>query len=793
MSTRFAKHNRVVNVHGSYSPTSSPRLDLGGPLLGPLLPIPEASVPNVKKLHHHSRSSSSYSWDRNGDDPQATNYFSSNNSTEPFHHSNSHGHSHSSQYALQQREHEYLLNEHRALTQKHALAQREVISARNHQARLENQIYELDQSLANARKETQRSQRAKREQERQFEQNSSAFERERAMWQEREAELARSLKFATRPLITQPAKDRAYDDKESLPPQIQQQIAENNAAQARALRSQEKLVAELQQQVYTLGQDLLERQRSFSLQDSTLKAELQQAQELHRVLMEENEGYQMLLHEKTMNGEFMQTSIMKSTSYNDDLSAVGLSGSQANGSINLADELGKAFERSPSSPSNSSTLLSTDPPATIESLMEDNRKWKESNNALNLYISKILARIMENPHLQAILAADYSPRRTDTLTSGSSSTPAATGTISTSSSAAGADWNTDLSQANASDPERDSSPSNKKPEVGRARSRSLFGGSFSIRSRPTPSQPVPSHSPFPPPARSSASSNRSRSSSDEDQAGGGKSTLESFQEGHAVENDSPQQVAVESTMDFHNPMYEQLTTFDQPYTRKQLQRHATLGAYDRHQRRQTIGTSPSGGGSSFGGHDRNTSHGRYASDTHSSQGPDNRRSMVTKGKPHSQPHTGLWSTPESTPQSLSLSYSSSSSSSSPSIPPAVAEEVSSPTEAQDQRPVLQDKAGSLSPSLSISTAVSSSTGGVTSTPSTPVYATTTEAGGAWKKIMRRMSMLGGSANGTTTASVAGTMATSVAVPPLSEPAPSDLIAELDACEITSRATEVSVP
>lgn len=60
-----------------------------------------------------------------------------------------------------------------------------------------------------------------------------------------------------------------------------------------------------------MNQDLIERQRNFTLKECELQAQIAQAQELNRGLMEENESYQMLLHEKSMNGEFMQTSIMK--------------------------------------------------------------------------------------------------------------------------------------------------------------------------------------------------------------------------------------------------------------------------------------------------------------------------------------------------------------------------------------------------------------------------------------------------------------------------------------------------
>jgi len=105
-----------------------------------------------------------------------------------------------------------LLNENLALVQKNALAQQEVISVRNIQARLENQIFELDQDLAEARKESQRLLRAKKDFDRHQEQSSAAFEREQSLWAEREAELLRSLKFATRPLVVQaPAKGTEMD------------------------------------------------------------------------------------------------------------------------------------------------------------------------------------------------------------------------------------------------------------------------------------------------------------------------------------------------------------------------------------------------------------------------------------------------------------------------------------------------------------------------------------------------------------------------------------------------------
>ncbi|KAF9282786.1 hypothetical protein BGZ68_005744 [Mortierella alpina] len=460
------------------------------------------------------------------------------------------------------------------------------------------------------------------------------------------------------------------------------------------MRANEKLVKELRDQILHMNQDLHERQQSFLLQRSELQSEIAQARELNKNLMEENESFQMLLHEKSMNGEFMQTDIMKNTGYDDDLTGTPL-GARSSGSINLADELGKAFERSPVSSADRS----------IESLREELKTLKESNTALGLYISKILSRIMENPHLQAILAADYSPRRQFVPES-----PAAVITQVNRSNGG--------VSGNNSGSEVDSKRDVKKPEMGRARSRSLFSGGsvFSLRSKPSQ----------PPPAPSSRSSNRS--SSEDDAASGTSTGLTSFQEGHVVE-DSPRtshsssDFAIVANDHYHSgpTEYEHLTTFDQPYTRKQLQRHASMGAHERPQRRQTVGglgtlQAMSGG------------HGRVGSESSALQSTPSRRSMMAKTKNNL---TVLAPMPES-----SNSISSLAETEAPAIPEGRASESESHLESSMRSPTL-----SISTSeVSATSGSSSSTTVVEGTPTTPVVV----EGGVWRKAIRRMSLFGNS-------------------------------------------------
>ncbi|KAG0217121.1 hypothetical protein B0O80DRAFT_500338 [Mortierella sp. GBAus27b] len=514
---------------------------------------------------------------------------------------------------------EALFNENAFLAQQKALAQQEMTAARNDQARLEEKMYSLDQSLADARKEILRLQRAKRDVDREYEKDTIAFERERSQWADRESELSRSLKFATRPLIVQAPKkekeqrrlsivkessDSHLLDKEpgeaepadALPPQIQQQIAENNAAQTRALRAHEKMVTELRRQIISMNQDMIETKQMSRLRESELQDEINQAHEMNRNLMEENESFQLLLHEKSMNGEFMQTSIMKNTDYDDD--PIGTPTSIRNGTSNLADELGKALSQLQYGPSSEELL------AQVNALEEENKTLKEQGKALNVYISKILTRIMELPQMTPILASDYSRPETTTVAA-TTPAPLAPAVVVSQSAKSKGSSNGDNAGSDA-ETKKDAKKLETK-QTGRPRSHSVLPFFWN-------------RSTTPPNSGSGKSSNRN--SSEEDSTGANNS----FQEGHALGDDSPRGSTSSTdnatvTVVDHSKSdvlgYELLTTFDQPYSREQLKRRASIGV-DR-QRRQTIGSASLVNGNG---------HGRYGSDSGGAPSSQGRRSMV---------------------------------------------------------------------------------------------------------------------------------------------------------------------
>jgi hypothetical protein len=82
----------------------------------------------------------------------------------------------------------------------------------------------------------------------------------------------------------------------------------------RTIKAQDKLIldlkGELEKQKSLLKEHQNETQQQ-SLKIVHLEHEIQNVKQLNRSLQEDNESYQILLHEKTMNGEFMMNPIMQ--------------------------------------------------------------------------------------------------------------------------------------------------------------------------------------------------------------------------------------------------------------------------------------------------------------------------------------------------------------------------------------------------------------------------------------------------------------------------------------------------
>lgn len=82
----------------------------------------------------------------------------------------------------------------------------------------------------------------------------------------------------------------------------------------RTIKAQDKLILDLKNELDKQKALLQERQSEsqlVSLKVVHLEHEISNVKQLNRSLMEDNESYQILLHEKTINGEFMMNPIMQ--------------------------------------------------------------------------------------------------------------------------------------------------------------------------------------------------------------------------------------------------------------------------------------------------------------------------------------------------------------------------------------------------------------------------------------------------------------------------------------------------
>ena len=82
----------------------------------------------------------------------------------------------------------------------------------------------------------------------------------------------------------------------------------------RTIKAQDKLIADLKMELdkqRTIVQEHKNQIQNQSLRMEHLEYEIANVKQLNCSLMEDNESYQILLHEKTVNGEFMMNPIMQ--------------------------------------------------------------------------------------------------------------------------------------------------------------------------------------------------------------------------------------------------------------------------------------------------------------------------------------------------------------------------------------------------------------------------------------------------------------------------------------------------
>ncbi|CAO3651225.1 unnamed protein product [Mucor fragilis] len=349
----------------------------------------------------------------------------------------------------QSRQQKALSNENDYLKQKLAAIQLDNSNYGNTQARLETQLYAQEQDMGKLRKDIQQLTKAKKDVEKKLNSELQDYENDKSLWQQREADLYNQIRSLSINNLGEPRTprtprrrsvtantlgimspftsglgdigenqaDASTNDSDANASAIDERptpklavidssYARETKIAQRTIKAQDKMIFDLKNEVEKLKSVIQEQQnesQTQSLHASHLQHEIASIKEVNRGLMEENESYQILLHEKTINGEFMMNPIMQV----EDNPAMkeSISTSSNNQGLNLAAELASSIP-------DWNNQKESESDQAIQKLNEEIKTLQDTNRALQLYMNKILMKIINNKQLEDVLSIDQPSKST---------------------------------------------------------------------------------------------------------------------------------------------------------------------------------------------------------------------------------------------------------------------------------------------------------------------------------------------------------------------------------------------
>ncbi|KAI9277114.1 hypothetical protein BDA99DRAFT_567948 [Phascolomyces articulosus] len=306
----------------------------------------------------------------------------------------------------------------------------------NNQARFEEDHCTQDQELTDLRKEVTQLTKVKNDLQNKLKSELDTSENNQLKWLQREEELCRQVRQLTEiercHQKNKVSAKRSSVSSSSKKVQNQATLNTNNKEQksteafcssptlpssssARrtcSIRSSyERQVTDLKQQLKTqetrLVKEMAEQDRRQSRRIKYLETEISNIKQINQSLMEENEGYQVLLNEQSMNGSLLlgdpqqiHTIYQDLTNTNNPMTETTTSG------FNLAAELHNLSSKSIHETDGGGAKMQQQQQTNAE-LYKEIKSLKDSNHALNLYLNKILAKIVDNEDLEYLLSIDH--------------------------------------------------------------------------------------------------------------------------------------------------------------------------------------------------------------------------------------------------------------------------------------------------------------------------------------------------------------------------------------------------
>ncbi|KAH6641783.1 hypothetical protein F5144DRAFT_147948 [Chaetomium tenue] len=277
--------------------------------------------------------------------------------------------------------------------------QNKLDDAMKEQAKLEEKVHESDEQIESLRNEKREAARQMREMETIYEGERSAMMKEKDDMANREEEmqtviqrlkdsLAQRNLDEDRPTRQSVNSSPSIDNGSFAPPSsIQRSDSRNNS---KLLLQKDKVIESLRLELAEAQLKLVESQNTDGGRLQDVERQLMEARVANARLMEDNEGYQLLLQDKTLKGDFATNDFSYSAASANQDALAALEG-RASGT-SLADEL---------SGINDDHAPEHDPEQRL--LEAELNKVKDQNKALTLYINKIIERLLEHRGFEHIL------------------------------------------------------------------------------------------------------------------------------------------------------------------------------------------------------------------------------------------------------------------------------------------------------------------------------------------------------------------------------------------------------
>ena len=168
------------------------------------------------------------------------------------------------------------------------------------------------------------------------------------------------------------------------PNSVQRSNSRNNS---KLIHQKDKIIEDLRLELAEYQVKMLEVENAGGGRTRELEKQLLETRMTNARLMEDNESFQLLLGEKTLNGDLSRGDFLRESSHAEDRPS-----SRKGPSTSLADELESAEE--------------TPDVEVVRKLEAELNSMKDQNKALTLYINKIIGRLLTYQGFESVLGND---------------------------------------------------------------------------------------------------------------------------------------------------------------------------------------------------------------------------------------------------------------------------------------------------------------------------------------------------------------------------------------------------